>query len=59
MQKYGEAAGTESRMDDIERRIVQLIDENRSVILDFANDIYNHAELGTRKRVPQGNLRIS
>lgn len=56
MQKYGEAAGTESRMDDIERRIVQLIDENRSVILDFANDIYNHAELGYKETRTSGKF---
>lgn len=36
-------------MNEIERKIVQRIDANRDVILGFANDIYNHAELGYKE----------
>lgn len=36
-------------MNEIEKKIVRLIDENREVILEFANDIYNHAELGYKE----------
>lgn len=36
-------------MDAIEKRIIQLIDEKREFILDFAGDIYNHAELGYKE----------
>lgn len=36
-------------MDEIEKRIVQLIEEKRKLILDFADDIYNHAELAYKE----------
>lgn len=36
-------------MDAVEKRIVELIEENREFILNFANDIYNHAELGYKE----------
>jgi amidohydrolase len=36
-------------MDVIEQRIIDLIDKNRETILDFAHDIYNHAELGYKE----------
>ena len=36
-------------MDAIETKIVQLIDEKREFILDFADDIYNYAELGYKE----------
>lgn len=36
-------------MDAIEQRIVKLIDNNREAILEFANDIYDHAELGYKE----------
>lgn len=36
-------------MDDAEKRIVQIIDDNKKLILDFANDIYCNAELGYKE----------
>lgn len=36
-------------MDEVEKRIVQIIDDNRKLILDFANDIYCNAELGYKE----------
>lgn len=36
-------------MDLIEQRIINVIDKNRDTILDFAHDIYNHAELGYKE----------
>lgn len=39
----------EEIMDDIEKKIVKAIDENRELILNFANDIYDHAELGYKE----------
>lgn len=36
-------------MNEIERRIIKRIDDNRDIILEFANDIYNHAELGYKE----------
>lgn len=36
-------------MDVTEQRIVKLIEDNRSTIIDFANDIYRHAELGYKE----------
>lgn len=36
-------------MDEIEKRIVQIIDDNKKLILDFANDIYCNAELGYKE----------
>ena len=36
-------------MDQIERKIVQHIEENREQILAFADDIYHHAELGYKE----------
>ena len=36
-------------MDSVETRIVKIIDDNRQVILDFANDIYCNAELGYKE----------
>lgn len=36
-------------MDAVEKKIVSLIDKNREFILDFAEDIYNHAELGYKE----------
>ncbi len=39
----------ENHMDVIEKKIVDIIDKNRNVILDFAHDIYNHAELGYKE----------
>jgi amidohydrolase len=36
-------------MDKTEESIVKLIDDNRSAILEFANDIYHHGELGYKE----------
>lgn len=36
-------------MDSVEKRIVEVIEENRGKILDFAEDIYNHGELGYKE----------
>lgn len=36
-------------MNETEIRIIQLIDSNKDTILEFANDIYNHAELGYKE----------
>jgi amidohydrolase len=36
-------------MNEIEQKIVKIIDDNKDVILEFANDIYNHAELGYKE----------
>ena len=36
-------------MDKTEEQIVQIIDDNRSVILEFANDVYCHGELGYKE----------
>ena len=36
-------------MDRTEERIVKIIDDHRNTILDFANDIYHHAELGYKE----------
>ena len=36
-------------MNETERKILRLIEDNRDTILEFANDIYNHAELGYKE----------
>ncbi len=36
-------------MDEIEKLIIKTIDEHRDEILEFANDIYTHAELGYKE----------
>lgn len=36
-------------MDQIEAKIIQLIEENRGTILEFGRDIYDHAELGYKE----------
>lgn len=36
-------------LDETERRIVELIDDNRDEIINFAKDIYTHAELGYKE----------
>lgn len=36
-------------MNEIEKRIVKLIDDNRDEIIAFGNDIYCHAELGYKE----------
>lgn len=36
-------------MDRIEKKIIDLIDQNREKIVSFANDIYNHGELGYKE----------
>lgn len=36
-------------MNETERKILLLIEDNRDTILEFANDIYNHAELGYKE----------
>ena len=36
-------------MNQIEEKIIKLIDENRESILEFGRDIYNHAELGYKE----------
>lgn len=37
-------------MNAIEKRIVQIIDERRQDIIDFAEDIFSHPELGFKER---------
>ena len=39
----------EWKMNETERKILLLIEDNRDTILEFANDIYNHAELGYKE----------
>ncbi|HBB59265.1 MAG TPA: amidohydrolase [Lachnospiraceae bacterium] len=36
-------------MDNTEKRITELIDQHRQEIIDFGNDIYDHAELGYKE----------
>lgn len=36
-------------MDEIEKLIIKTIDDHREEILEFANDIYTHAELGYKE----------
>lgn len=36
-------------IDETEQKILDLIDEKRDVIIDFAKDIYTHAELGYKE----------
>jgi len=36
-------------MDKIEEKIIKIIDDNREKIVDFARDIYTHAELGYKE----------
>lgn len=36
-------------MDKTEQRIIKLVDDNRDQILDFARDIFHHAELGYKE----------
>ena len=36
-------------MDKIEEKIIKIIDDNRKKIVDFARDIYTHAELGYKE----------
>lgn len=36
-------------MNQTEKRIVQIIDDNRAFILDFARDIFHHGELGYKE----------
>ncbi len=36
-------------MDEVEKKIVKIIDDNKKLILDFANDIYCNAELGFKE----------
>ena len=35
--------------DTTEQRILKIIDDNRETIVDFARDIYDHAELGYKE----------
>lgn len=37
-------------MDDIEKRIVQVIDEKRQEIIDFAEDVFSHPEMGFKEK---------
>lgn len=36
-------------MDAVEKKIIDLIDSHRDEIIDFARDIYRHAELGYKE----------
>lgn len=36
-------------MDDVEKRIIEIIDRHSDEILEFARDIYSHAELGYKE----------
>lgn len=36
-------------MDKIEAKILKIIDEHRQQIIDFAEDIYQHPELGYKE----------
>lgn len=35
--------------DETEKRILELIDENREIIIEFAREVYTHAELGYKE----------
>ena len=35
--------------DTTEQRILKIIDDNRETIVEFARDIYDHAELGYKE----------
>lgn len=36
-------------MDQIIQRILEVVEEHRQEIIDFGQDIYNHAELGYKE----------
>ncbi|MBO5198491.1 MAG: amidohydrolase [Lachnospiraceae bacterium] len=44
-------------MDKVEEQIVKRIEENRERILRFANDIYDHAELGYKEFRTSGKVK--
>lgn len=44
-------------MDQTEKKIVELIEKNREFILSFANDIYDHAELGYKEFRTSGKFK--
>ncbi|MCR5291111.1 MAG: amidohydrolase [Treponema sp.] len=44
-------------MDEIERLIIQRIDEHRQEIINFADDIYKHAELGYKEFRTTGKFK--
>lgn len=43
-------------MDRIERRIIELIEQNRGTIIAFARDIFTHAELGYKEHRTAGRF---
>ena len=46
-------------MDEVEKKIIDIIDKNRENIIAFANDIYKHPELGYKeKRTSEKVLEI-
>ena len=50
-------------MDETEKLIIKAIDEHRDEIIEFARDIYSHAELGykefrTAEKIIE-NMRVS
>lgn len=44
-------------MDQTERRIVELVEENRNTILEFGRDIFAHAELGYKEFRTSGKFK--
>ena len=56
-QRGSHAVQGEFFMDEIERKIVSLIDEHRQEIIDFADDIYKHAELGYKEFRTTGKFK--
>ena len=44
-------------MDETEKQIIGIIDSRRQEIINFANDIYRHAELGYKEFRTSENSR--
>lgn len=44
-------------MDETEKQIIRIIDSRRQEIIDFANDIYRHAELGYKEFRTSGKFK--
>lgn len=47
----------EAIMDATEKKIIEVIEENREMILNFAGDIYNHGELGYKEFRTSGKFK--
>lgn len=49
MTKNGRRINRGLKMDAIEQKIIEIIDQNREKIIDFGRDIYFHGELGYKE----------